>query len=163
MITTRSLFETHIGVLVCSPLIGLPHTLIMWPLASERTLVCHTTMHRNPINFLYNPGYMTLWCVEVGPVANAREGSTQEHDWARVWFTPPMWRFKTRLAGGYTIRLLNQMLSQFLFLLTTDRQLDYICFTGIPYISNMEIQGYFKGKVLMHQQYIFKGTFGKLL
>ncbi len=27
---------------------------------------------------------MTLWCVEVGPVANAREGSMQEHDWARL-------------------------------------------------------------------------------
>ncbi len=29
---------------------------------------------------------MTLWCVEVGPVANAREGSTQEHDIAREQF-----------------------------------------------------------------------------
>ncbi len=27
---------------------------------------------------------MTLWCVEVGLVANAREGLTQEHDWAKV-------------------------------------------------------------------------------
>ncbi len=26
---------------------------------------------------------MILWSLEVGPVANAREGSTQEHDWAR--------------------------------------------------------------------------------
>ncbi len=39
-------------------------------------------MRGNAINFLYNPGHMTLWCVEVGPGANAREGSTQEHDWA---------------------------------------------------------------------------------
>ncbi len=37
------------------------------------TLICHTTMRRNPINFLYNPGHVTLWSVEVGPVANARE------------------------------------------------------------------------------------------
>ncbi len=36
------------------------------------TLICHTTMHRNPINFLYHLGHVTLWCVEVGPVANAR-------------------------------------------------------------------------------------------
>ncbi len=52
------------------------------------TLICHTTMRRNPINFLYNSGHVTLWCVEVGPVANAREGSTQEHDQAsvRYWF-----------------------------------------------------------------------------
>ncbi len=41
-------------------------------------------MRRNPINFLYSLGHMILWCVEVDPVANAREGSTQEHDWARV-------------------------------------------------------------------------------
>ncbi len=27
---------------------------------------------------------MTVWCVEVGPVANAREGSVQEHNWAKV-------------------------------------------------------------------------------
>ncbi len=33
-------------------------------------------MSNNPINFLYNLGHVTLWCVEVGPVANAREGST---------------------------------------------------------------------------------------
>ncbi len=48
------------------------------------TLICHTTLRMNPVNFLYNPGHMTLWCVEVGSVANAREGSTQEHAWARV-------------------------------------------------------------------------------
>ncbi len=48
------------------------------------TLICHTTMRRNPINIIYNSGHVTLWCVEVGPVANAREGSTQEHDRARV-------------------------------------------------------------------------------
>ncbi len=27
-------------------------------------------MRRNPINFLYNSGHVTLWCVEVGQVAN---------------------------------------------------------------------------------------------
>ncbi len=48
------------------------------------TLICHTTMCRNSINFLYNSGQVTLWCVEVGPVANARECSTQEHDRARM-------------------------------------------------------------------------------
>ncbi len=31
-------------------------------------------MHSNPINFLYNLDHVTLWGVEVGPVANAREG-----------------------------------------------------------------------------------------
>ncbi len=29
-------------------------------------------------------GHVTIYCVEVGPMANVREGSTQEHDWARV-------------------------------------------------------------------------------
>ncbi len=38
------------------------------------TLICHTTMCKNLINFLYNPGHVTLWCVEVGPMANARGG-----------------------------------------------------------------------------------------
>ncbi len=47
------------------------------------TLICHATMRRNSINFLYNPGHVTLWCVKVGLVANARDGSMQEHDWAR--------------------------------------------------------------------------------
>ncbi len=36
------------------------------------TLICHTTMRRNLINFLYNSGHVTLWCVEVGPVVNAQ-------------------------------------------------------------------------------------------
>ncbi len=59
------------------------------PLTSSKckwvdTLICHTTMCMNRINFLYNPDHVTLWCGEVGPVANFREGSKQELDWARV-------------------------------------------------------------------------------
>ncbi len=42
-------------------------------------LIYHTTMCRNSINFLYNPGDVTFWCVEVGLVANTKKGSTQEH------------------------------------------------------------------------------------
>ncbi len=60
------------------------HALITWPLASEQTLICHITMHWNLINFFYNPGHVTLWCVEVGPMANFRESSTQDYDRARV-------------------------------------------------------------------------------
>ncbi len=48
------------------------------------TLICHTTMCRISINFIHNPGHVTLWCLEVVPVANARAGLTQEHNWARV-------------------------------------------------------------------------------
>ncbi len=36
------------------------------------TLICHTTMRKNAINFLYNPGHVTLWCLEVVPVVYAR-------------------------------------------------------------------------------------------
>ncbi len=36
------------------------------------TLICHTTMHRNAINFLYNPCHITLWCLEVVPLVYAR-------------------------------------------------------------------------------------------
>ncbi len=61
------------------------------------TLIRHTTMCRNLINFLYSSSHVTLWCVEVGPVTNAREGSMQERDdlgWAlssmsetlRIWW-----------------------------------------------------------------------------
>ncbi len=36
------------------------------------TLICHTTIGRNSINFLYNPGHVTLCCLEVVPVVYAR-------------------------------------------------------------------------------------------
>ncbi len=41
-------------------------------------------MHRNPVNFLYNSGHVTLCFVEVGLLPNTREGSMQEHNWAIV-------------------------------------------------------------------------------
>ncbi len=68
-----------------------PHSNDVTSNKQANTLICHTTMCSNPINFLYNLDHVTLWCVEVGLVANAREGSTQEHDWARVESTIPMW------------------------------------------------------------------------
>ncbi len=36
------------------------------------TLICHTTMCRNSINFLYNPVHMTLSCLEVVLVVYVR-------------------------------------------------------------------------------------------
>ncbi len=39
-------------------------------------------MRRNSINFLYNPGHMTLWCFEVVPVFYARVASVLQWDWA---------------------------------------------------------------------------------
>ncbi len=51
---------------------SIDHTLITWPLASEWTLICHTIMPTNTINFLYNPGHVTLWCLEVVLVVYAR-------------------------------------------------------------------------------------------
>ncbi len=38
------------------------------------TLICQATMRRNVINFLYNPGHVTLWCLEVVPVVYAWMG-----------------------------------------------------------------------------------------
>ncbi len=38
------------------------------------TLLCHTTMRRNSINFPYNPAHVTL-CLEVVPVVYARLGA----------------------------------------------------------------------------------------
>ncbi len=37
----------------------------------EDTLICHITMHRNAINFLYIPGHVTIWCLEVVHMADA--------------------------------------------------------------------------------------------
>ncbi len=54
------------------------------------TLICFATICRNYINFLYNQGHVSLWCLEVVPVANVREGSMQEQDWARVNMTLPV-------------------------------------------------------------------------
>ncbi len=64
---------------------GWLDTLITWPLASKWTLICHTTMRRNAINFLYNPGHVTRWCLEVVPEVNARVRSTITADWAKHW------------------------------------------------------------------------------
>ncbi len=67
------------------PNIGLPHSNNVTSSKRADTFICHTTtMRKNPINFLYNLGHVALWYVEVGPVANAMEGSTQELDQARV-------------------------------------------------------------------------------
>ncbi len=69
-------FHSTSGCPIFWPLAGIisiQHTLITWPLASEWTLICHTTMCRNFINFPYNPDHMILWCLEVVRVANARE------------------------------------------------------------------------------------------
>ncbi len=53
------------------------HSLVMWPLVMWLlALICHTTMCRNSNNFLYNPGHVTLWCLEVVLVV-----------YASMWFT----------------------------------------------------------------------------
>ncbi len=73
---------------ICTSLVGPCHS----PAYSNNvtsskwadTLICHTRMHRNAINFLNNPVHVTLRYVKVDPVANTREGSAQVHDWVRV-------------------------------------------------------------------------------
>ncbi len=56
---------------------ALRHTLITWPLALlVDSLMCHTTMRSNSIYFLYNPGHVTLGCLEVVPVVYARVALT---------------------------------------------------------------------------------------
>ncbi len=51
----------------------VPHSNNVTSSKRADTLICHTTMRRNPINFLYNLCHVTLWYVEVCLVANARE------------------------------------------------------------------------------------------
>ncbi len=66
--SVRSLARGHvIRVCICSD-----HNPIMWPLASEWKIICHTTMCRSSNDFLYNPGHRTLWYLEVVPVVYAR-------------------------------------------------------------------------------------------
>ncbi len=52
-----------------------PHSNHVTSSKRAETLICHTTIHS--INFLYNPGHVTLWFLEVGPVSNAREVTSQ--------------------------------------------------------------------------------------
>ncbi len=40
-----------------------PHSNHVTSSKGVDTLICHTTMRRNSINFLYNPGHVTLWCL----------------------------------------------------------------------------------------------------
>ncbi len=59
---------------MCSCLSTVSHTLIMLNLASEWTFSYITPQcigTRNAINFLYNPGHVTLWYLKVIPVAYA--------------------------------------------------------------------------------------------
>ncbi len=58
---------------------------VMWPfdvwkyfqLSMLECLICHPTMCRNAIIFLYDPGHMTNWCLEVVPVVYARVTNNQ--------------------------------------------------------------------------------------
>ncbi len=52
------------------------------------TLICHTTICRDSINFLYNPDHMTLWCLEVVPVFYAG---------VRYWYHNNFYHFITDL------------------------------------------------------------------
>ncbi len=42
----------------------------------HNALICHTTMRRNAINFLYNASHVTLECLNVVPVFYARVVTT---------------------------------------------------------------------------------------
>ncbi len=37
------------------------------------TLLCNATMRKNTFNFLYIPGHVTLWCLEIIPQKNTSE------------------------------------------------------------------------------------------
>ncbi len=47
-------------------------TMWMFSLHTSGWLSQTVRIHRNAINFLYNPGHMTLWCLEVVQVIYAR-------------------------------------------------------------------------------------------
>ncbi len=50
------------------------HSNHVSPLASNWAHICHTTIHRNAINFISNPGHMTFLCFEVVLAVYARPG-----------------------------------------------------------------------------------------
>ncbi len=64
------------------------------------TLICHTTMRRNAINFLHNPGHMTLWCLEVVLVVYARVAE-------KMW----MLRMRGRQVRGHQGELVSQVMT----------------------------------------------------
>ncbi len=80
------------------------------------TPICHTIMCRDPINFLYNPGHMTLWCLEVVPVV-----------YARVWcgftlmsfYTPTGLVWPNCLGWGWIGRVRSSV--------------DWVCWLTLPY------------------------------
>ncbi len=83
----HGLFLANHYVLLILPNIATSHSNHVTSSKHADTLICHTTMCKNPIHFLYNSGHVTFWHVEEGLVANARQGSMQEHDRARVMDT----------------------------------------------------------------------------
>ncbi len=68
---------------------SINHNLITWTLASDQTLICHTTMCRNAINLLYIPGHVTRWCLEAIPVVFASDvipwNNTNKLAWDDIW------------------------------------------------------------------------------
>ncbi len=51
---------------------NIPHSNHVTSSKWVDTLIYHTTMCRNSTNLLYNPGHMTIWCLEVVLVVYAR-------------------------------------------------------------------------------------------
>ncbi len=64
----RRLYQSWDGV---HALRVLPHSNHVTSSKRAGTLICHTTMSRDPIHFLYNPGHVTFWCLQVVPVVYA--------------------------------------------------------------------------------------------
>ncbi len=60
-LTRQSLFKTK-----GPKTYRLPHSNHVTSSKRMDTLICHTTS-RNAINFLYNPGHVTFWCLEEVP------------------------------------------------------------------------------------------------
>ncbi len=65
-------------------------SLFFWGVASLPHFNHLTSSNATPqcigilLTFFYNPGQVTLWCIEVGQVVNARDGSTEAHNFSRV-------------------------------------------------------------------------------
>ncbi len=86
---------------------GILLTLIMWPLASERSLSYATPQCVGILltSLFFYPGYMTLCCLEVVPVIYVRVGilftyplsaevpNTEQSRWPIVWLTSLKWFF----------------------------------------------------------------------
>ncbi len=124
MFETNTYHVSQLHVTLHSELYGqLKHIRMIYSnhvTSSKRvyTLICHNTMHRNSINFQYNSGHVTLWCLEVVPVVYP-------------WVEWHMWSWK--VGQGYNWMIISKIKVYLLVLVVWGWQKSYLPERKIQY------------------------------